>query len=296
MNLSEVTESFKMEMIKQEIVPPSQLIFDGKLHRFHVEGDNRASKNGWYVLYANNIPSGAFGNWKSGIKQTWSAKQYRKVGCSERIELKKKMVANRKQRDKAKAIEYQKTAVLAKEIYNSCHSTEPSNPYLLRKRIKPFCANQLDSRLVLPLIDVDGKIWSLQYISSNGDKRFLSSGAIKGNFIPIKNRPTNDISILICEGFATGATLAEAYSDTCVVAACSATNLRSVAVNIRERFARTKIIICADADDVGIEKAREAAKAVGGFLRVPKFPENIVSKLTDFNDLFCLYVSKEMMT
>lgn len=294
-NVSKIIDYFKNEMINKGIVPPSQIISDGQLHRFHIEGDHRASRNGWYVLYTDNIPFGAFGNWKTDIKQTWSIKASSQLGPTEGLELRRKMVVAKKLRDEAKAIEYKKTAALAKEIYDRCHTADPSNPYLLRKRIKAFCAHQLDSRLVLPIIDTEGNQWSLQFILSNGDKRFLSGGAIKGHFIPIQNRPTNDASILICEGFATGATLAQAYSDTCVIAACNANNLRHVAIDLRDKLPSTELIICADADEVGLEKAREAAKDVGGILRVPKFPKNIVGKLTDFNDLFCLHVSQEMM-
>ncbi|BCA94584.1 hypothetical protein TUM19329_09450 [Legionella antarctica] len=295
MKLSKIIDHFKTEMINKGIVPPSQIMLDGQLHRFHIEGDNRASRNGWYVLYTDNIPSGAFGNWKTGINQTWSIKASSHVGLSVGLELQRKMVVAKKLRDEAKAIEYKKTAALAKEIYDRCHTADPSNPYLLRKRIKAFCAHQLDGRLVLPIIDTEGNQWSLQFILSNGDKRFLSGGAIKGHFIPIQNRPTNDVSILICEGFATGATLAQVYSDTCVIAACNANNLRHVAVHIRDKLPSIELIICADADEVGLVKAREAAKDVGGILRAPKFPKDIAGKLTDFNDLFCLHVSQEML-
>lgn len=295
MIISEVIECFKSEMICNGLVPPHQIIVDGQLHRFHIKGDKPTSKNGWYVLYTDNIPSGAFGNWKSGIKQNWSIKDLSKFDRSEPLELRGRIAATIKLKNKVRAIEHQKIAMLAKEIYDHCHAAAPNNPYLLRKRIKAFRAHQLDSRLVLPIIDLEGNLWSLQYILPNGDKRFLSGGSIKGHFIPIQNHPVNGISILICEGFATGATLAAAYSDTCVIAACNANNLKNVALNIREKLPRTELIICADADAVGLEKAREATKAVGGILRTPKFPENMNKKLTDFNDLFCLHVSKEMM-
>ena len=296
MTTSEVIEFFKSEMIYKGITPPHPIIFDGKLHRFHIEGDKPTSKNGWYVLYVDHIPSGVFGNWKSGFKQTWSIKDFSKFGRSKCLELQGKMVAAIKLKNEARIIERQKVAELAKRIYTHCHAADPQNPYLLRKRVKAFHARQFDGQLVLPIIDFEGKLWSLQYILPNGEKRFLSGGAIKGHFIPIQNHPTTEISILICEGFATGATLAAAYPDTCVIAACNANNLKNVAVKIQEKLPKAELVICADADEIGLERAKEATKTVGGILKVPKFPKNITKKLTDFNDLFCLHASKEKAT
>src|ERR1017187_53566 len=43
---------------------------DGKLHRYHAEGDSPGSKNGWYVLYGDDLLAGAFGSWKTGYKGT----------------------------------------------------------------------------------------------------------------------------------------------------------------------------------------------------------------------------------
>ena len=53
-------------IITQNIIPA-----DGDLHRFHIEGDTRGSKNGWAVLHDDGIPAGAFGSWKHGVTHTW---------------------------------------------------------------------------------------------------------------------------------------------------------------------------------------------------------------------------------
>ncbi len=48
------------------------IIPDGKLHRCHVEGHRKGTKNGWYVRHGDDFPCGVFGDHKSGIKGDWS--------------------------------------------------------------------------------------------------------------------------------------------------------------------------------------------------------------------------------
>ncbi|MGH8436477.1 MAG: hypothetical protein ACRERX_18835 [Pseudomonas sp.] len=44
---------------------------DGSIHRFHVPGDKSGTHNGWYLLFADGIPSGCFCSWKIGASRTW---------------------------------------------------------------------------------------------------------------------------------------------------------------------------------------------------------------------------------
>jgi hypothetical protein len=159
--------------------------------------------------------------------------------------------------------------------------------------IKPFYARQYRSCLILPVIDLAKKIWGLQYIAANGQKWFFTNTAKQGNFTPIHSKLTEKSKKnLICESFATGASLAECYPDVCVVAACDANNLKPVAVNIRQYIPQAELIICADDDQLnpdnpGINKGKEAAVAANASFIKPQWPLGAPEKLTDFNDLFC---------
>ncbi|QOJ24692.1 MAG: toprim domain-containing protein [Gammaproteobacteria bacterium] len=86
--------------------------------------------------------------------------------------------------------------------------------------------------------------------------------------------------ILICEGFATGASLHE-DSGQRVVIAFDAGNLLPVAKNIRDLSPESEIIICGDNDlsGVGQTKAREAALSIGGKILIPPIPGQ------DWNDV-----------
>ncbi len=51
---------------------PATIIADGRLHRF-ATSVRRGDDAGWYVLHAEPVPAGAFGDWRSGLSLTWRA-------------------------------------------------------------------------------------------------------------------------------------------------------------------------------------------------------------------------------
>ena len=75
---------------------------------------------------------------------------------------------------------------------------------------------------------------------------------------------------MICEGFATGASLRE-RTGHCVIVAFDAGNLKPVALEINNLFSGAEIIICADNDEsrVGQKAAEDAALAVYGSVLMP---------------------------
>ncbi len=74
-----MSEAFKNALAQAGLVTRDPVIADGRLYRFHVEGDKPQSKNGWYVLYGDGVPAGCFGNWKTGERHTWCAKPDREL-------------------------------------------------------------------------------------------------------------------------------------------------------------------------------------------------------------------------
>ena len=96
--------------------------------------------------------------------------------------------------------------------------------------------------------------------------------------------------VVIAEGYATAATLAE-HGKVPTLAAYDSGNLLSVATSIRERWPDKAIVIAGDDDhrienNPGREKALAAAEAVAGVAIFPNFSaEQRARGLTDFNDL-----------
>ena len=115
-----------------------------------------------------------------------------------------------------------------------------------------FCKNCLDitvqNVLLAPIIDIYNKLWNLQAIFPEPhallgrDKDFLGGGRLGGLFHPIGDA-TEDI--IICEGYATGASLHTA-TGLLTLCALSANNLLKVARSVRAVDPRKKITICAD--------------------------------------------------
>ena len=160
-----------------------------------------------------------------------------------------------------------------------------SHPYLVEKQVKSHGLYLKGNDLLIPIRSATDVIQSYQLIKPDGAKWFLPNGRVKGCFHLIG---APDKTIVICEGYATGASLYEAtgYSIAC---AFNAGNLEPVSVALRSMYRNARIIIGADndlhlEDNVGVEKATQAAQEVGGYVAVP-FLDFDPKQPCDFNDL-----------
>lgn len=186
---------------------------------------------------------------------------------------------------------YDLSADKAKFIWNNARPVA-QNSYLECKKVHFHDLKEYKGCLLIPLYDNSGKISTLQFIDSDGNKRFLSGGKKKGCYFIIGSLE-NAEKVFICEGYATGATIHEC-SGIPVVVAFDSGNLKPVAQAIREKYSNLKIFLCADNDcyhekgiNPGVEKAKDAAQAVDAKVIIPKFKDTS-TKPTDFNDLFIL--------
>lgn len=170
----------------------------------------------------------------------------------------------------------------ALRIWNAAKPADPGHGYLRRKSLEPHGARQYRDLLCLPVVDFDAALWSLQFIEANGSKRLLKGGRKAGNLIPV-HEPVEPTSLLLCEGWATGATLAEWEPDARVLAAIDAGNLLHVALEARNRWPELEMVICGDADPAGVKAANRAARAARTLVAFPEFPPG--TEGTDFNDL-----------
>lgn len=269
------------------VAPPDRLVPDGVMHRFHVKGDRSGSVNGWYLLHLDGRAAGAFGSWKTGVQRKWSAPSYR-ANTPERVRDTACIDAARTTADVARRREHEQRARDAQREWSRTVAPDPSHPYLVTKGVRPHNLRQRGACLIVPLFDVYGLLWNIQRIMPDGTKRFRP-GRAGGLFSPIGDT-TNPAQLLICEGWATGATLHEATRHP-VLCAMNAGNLLVVAQFARRAWRDAELVICADNDrqtagNPGVMKATEAAKATGARLVVPEFPGSAPG--TDFNDLATL--------
>lgn len=270
------TDQFRQAIAAAGLAPHGDLDLagDGKLQRYRIEGDKAGSRNGWAVMHSHPVMAGAFGSWKTGESHTWCERTSKPPTAAERAELHRQMLAMRAARA-AELVNVQASArKRAAKLWATAHPATNAHPYLKRKQIGAFGIRQLRDMLVIAARDVQGELHTLQFISPDGSKRFLTGGRIVGCYFAI-GRPLD--SLLLCEGLATASTLHQA-TRRAVAVAFNCGNLMAVAKALRSKFPALRLIVCADNDfqtpgNPGLTHARAAARAVGGFLAVPKFPE-----------------------
>ena len=280
----DVIHQFETAIRAAGLTPPLTIEADGQLRRFASNG-KPSDDSGWYVLHGDGIPAGAFGDWRTNLSQSWRVDIGRSLTPEEALAHRIRVDTMRAQQEEAVAQCSQSAAQKAAEIW---HAAVPAvqHDYLTRKGIDACGARLHQGALVLPLRDSAGALLSLQFISTQGDKRFLPGGRVRGGHFTM-GEPRNILHIV--EGFATGASIHAATGEA-VAVAFNAGNLMPVAQALREKFPELKLVLCSDDDhrtpgNPGLTKATEAAIAVNGWLAMPEFGENRASEATDFNDL-----------
>jgi len=268
---------------------PPDTIEPGKLHRFPGYGKRPSNLAGWCLLFNDGL-GGCFGDWSSSIEETWQAKRNRHYSQAERAAFARQVEEARKQAEAEHRARRASAAKRAAAIWKAATPAPDNHPYLVQKRIHPHGARIHRGALTLPVIDCTGTLTSLQFITTDGGKRLLSGGRKRGCFIPVAGDMENPVRVIVCEGWATGCTLAENEPTTLVLAAIDAGNLEPVALAARRRWPCAGLVIAGDDDRLtagnpGATKAKAAAIASGALLALPQWPENAPEHLTDFNDL-----------
>lgn len=284
----------------------------GKIQRFTVDGDRKGSMTGWYLLFTDGIPAGEFGCWKRGVQSTWCAKTGAEITSDERRQIDARRAIAEKERQEIERQTQAEAAQTASLIWDAAEPCD-DHPYLTRKGVQSYGLRLLpkwrrefangrvvvvENALIVP-VRQGKKIVSIQAIfpskdnALSRDKDFLPGGRKRGCYYPIgaASKSDPDATIVICEGYATGASIHAATGFPCIVA-FDAGNLVAVAEYVRAGFPGAKLIIAADNDqwtlkpveNPGVHFATRAASAVGGILRVPSFADTSKNP-TDFNDL-----------
>jgi putative DNA primase/helicase len=279
--------TFTQAMQNASIEPPAEITADSCLHRFTISGDKARSFNGWYVLYADDPAAGAFGCWKRGISETWCGKVHQTMTPEEKRAYAAKMEALKRLREEERAKIQTECRTWCADAWAKAKDATNENPYLKQKGVNAYGLKSFKDSLLIPVRDMEGTIHGLQFIAPDGNKVFKTGTNKAGHFFKVGR--SKDNTVIICEGYATGASIYQANGHAVVVAFDSG-NLLPVAQGIRSKFTDMKIIVAADDDHTtegnpGLMKATEAAKAVNGLLAVPAFPDNRGVKDTDFNDM-----------
>ena len=256
---------------------------DGKTHRINVEGDKTGEQAGFYVGHLDGHPAGYIKNNRTGVDMKWKSKGYVLDP-----EAKARLQAEAATRLTERSAEQERlNEACAQRVVRQAEALMPvSEPtaYLRAKGIAPHLGALTDKdgqKTYLPAIDADGKQWTMQYIREDGAKRFAKDSRKEGCFHPVGGMGAlvATPALVIAEGYATAATLAEALGQA-TVAAFDSGNLPHVARSLHAKFPDKPVIIAGDDDrhleitqgiNPGRVKAEEAARVAAGKAIFPIF-------------------------
>lgn len=251
---------------------------NGRLCRVRAEGDGSGQRSGWYVLHAGPPQAGAYGNWKTGLNESWCEGGSEALSEADRAMLREAMVRAQRQQQAERAQRQAVARQQARERWQRASAAATDHPYLVAKGVGVHGLRQLNGVLLVPLRDAQGRLWSLQTIAADGSKRFLAGGRKRGLYYAV-GRTVSDV-VCIAEGYATAASIHEATGHPTAVA-FDAGNLEPVACALRAKFPSAVIVVCADDDaataarlgiNPGVANAQRAADAVGGVVAMPPRP------------------------
>jgi putative DNA primase/helicase len=281
----------------------------GKRVRCRDAHDKGKSRTGFYRIYEHQSEgrtfyAGGFGSWREGEKGSFH--KLKPVGgrmsAEDRKVIQARIESAKREEEAKRAARVAKAARRAAGMWKAL-PTKGRCGYLDRKQIGAFglrFGRKPDTALV-PLVNIRDEVVGLQVLFGVPDadglsKRYWPAGLDPvGAFHLIGPHPEPGEAVLICEGYATGASLHMA-TGLCVAVAFTAGNLMPVAEVMRERYPGRQFVFCADDDwkttnhkkepwNPGREKAEHAAAIVGGRVVWPVFDGEREDKWTDFNDL-----------
>lgn len=295
---------FRKAMMDAGIMPPVEIIADGKMHSFSTN-DKESDDAGRYIFHIDGIPAGWFCDHRKGIEQKWHLNLGRALTDQEQAAYQAKIAKIRQKRDMDDLQRKEVAKAKSISIWKAATPAQVDHPYLVRKQVAPTATlrematvdivallgyvpkskgEPLQGRLLVVPVKVDHGISTLELIDESGRKSAVAGGAkAKGYWAaaPLPDGDGEGLVLAIGEGVAT---VLSVYFASAIpaVAALSAGNLLAVGREMRARYPKGRLLILGDLGN-GLAQAEQAARAVGGLLAIPSFkPERADD---DFNDM-----------
>lgn len=140
--------------------------------------------------------------------------------------------------------------------------------------------------VVVPMRDIDGKLWSYQLLNGDRSKINQPGGRTLGLCHILK--PIIDGKAFgIAEGYASASTCLELLGIP-MVCAFGSSNIKSVAIALSGKYPNSRVVLFADNDRVGLQYSQAAASAIGdrAIVTAPDFGDRPPAKdESDWNDL-----------
>ncbi|MDQ1814969.1 hypothetical protein RBA41_16800 [Massilia sp. CCM 9210] len=257
-------------------------VMDGTLQRVAVASGMPGNRDGAYTGHLDGHAHGQITNFASGVKLDWSMDGIA-LSDKQQGQLAVDTQNARQQRGAELSEQYNNVAARTTEKLDRLPDAPPAqgNAYLAGKQIDAHGVKFDGDKLIIPLRDIDGKVWSAQTIGpgDDGGATFEKGGRRVGNMHIIGDiKPGNDV--LVAEGYASGASLHQATGKP-VVVAFDARNMDAVVDSVKSRHPTVPLHIMAD--NIGVEKATAAAEKHQVGIAFPEF--KTAGTMADFNEL-----------
>ena len=261
--------SFVAAMRAAGLQPPGYIEPD-KFHRFPGVGKKNGNTAGWCKLFDDGR-GGVFGDYSTNFSESWQAESGRPLSQEERAAFRQQIEESRKQAEEKRWQEQKAAAAQSRLILQDAKGDPATHPYTMKKGVPlglfvtrgAWKQRGWTDALLAKIFDETGAVVSIQAISPDGDKDFLSGGKKKGCLYPFGKLKGATGRAIIGEGIATVAAAVKA-TGLPGAAAFDAGNLAATAETVRKLAPEAEIIILADNDRAGIEGSVKAAKAVNG--------------------------------
>ncbi|ENZ8247200.1 LPD7 domain-containing protein [Klebsiella aerogenes] len=290
LDIQAIEDEFTAWLEERGAIIKDPIEFDGQKHYVDTVDGKAGSKKGVYAAFLDGRPAGWYRDYKNGGEiQKWVS-----TGAAPNPEqmamLRADAAARREQRAAAQADKFDQTANRLMEEYNRLPDATGDLAYLKNKQVIAANGLKADERgnVVIPLFNADGEFRTLERIWSDGSKHLEKDGQAWGSFFVVGGQLKDGDNLLYAEGYATAASISEAINQP-VIMTVNAGNMVEVAGRLKDAFPNSTHYFLADNDiykdeNVGLEKATEAAELTAGHVLVPAF-SNPKEGLTDYNDL-----------
>lgn len=184
-------------------------------------------------------------------------------------DLKRKIADDRRRSEEKLALEHARARLEAQRRWENANPIDGPNAYLEKKGVAPHGCKADGDKLMVPIYDDEGEIMSVQTIAPDSGKRFHKGAKVMGGRM---NIGIHFGKTIICEGYATGASIFEATAEQ----ACVAFSKANIHVVARE-FAAAGVPFIIAADTNAIAEMQDLARELKALVVAPECG-------SDFND------------
>ncbi len=301
------TEKFKSFLAEHNVIMPSKAVLNPRDEMRILDGTNNSSNviltyfSTTRSLKGNEFIKLHWFNQRSDDKFFIPDADQKELSAEER----RKQRKEKQLRDKQIEIIAAKNREIVYKEYLACGIPCKHHSYLEKKNVYPYYGVKYATKsftyddegierfrirkgdLIIPIVSLEKEFLSYQRINHQGKKLMAKDSSKSGGIYPIGLWEQNQKQrVILCEGYATGASLYEATRET-VLVCFDLGNIRIVCEKLRQDYPDVEIIIAADFD----VHSKDQAGLINGLLLAQQFNlkfifPSCVQDGSDWNDLY----------